>query len=288
MNRVVDWSRATILTVAEFDVALDVLGLGPAPAALELCSPGATDVERARIVRGSLAALRSRGLLHGDRFRPDPAEDLLTVTAADVRRELFVAEPFALRAVVGLRGRCAVLAVRSGEEVAMVRLDTRTASAARVELLGPLVPAPGPAVRVPFHVLLDTLRTCAGDRSRLAAELFRHGVCGTAATQLERMAQVYGMAELGAARGGPDPRRAGSFVLVLATPQGHYLQRRPAPDRLGGAPATGATVYAAPADRSTLVDELDGLADAIPDRSTPAGTRRRWALTPDRAAPAAP
>lgn len=272
-NQVIDWSRATVLTDAEFDVALDLLDLGPAPAALELCSPGATDVDRARVVGEALASLRTRGLADGDRFRPDLAEDLLTVTAAEVRRELFVAEPFALRAVVGLRGRSAALAVLSGDEVALVRLDPRSASAALVELLGPLVPAPGPAVRVPFPVLLDTLRACAGEKSRLTAELLRRGASGAAATQLERMAEAYGIAELGAARGGPDPRRARSFVLVLATPHGHYLQHRPAPDRLGGAPARDATVFAGPADRSTLVDELDGLAHAV--------------LTPSRAAPAA-
>lgn len=270
MNRVVDWSRATVLTAAELDVALDLLDLGPAPAALDLRSHGATDVERVRVVREALASLRSRGLFGDGRFHTALTEDLRTVTGADLRRELFVAEPYPQRALVGTRGGSAVLAARVDDEVALVRLDPSSASAALVELLGPLVPGPGPAVRIPFRTLLDALHACAGDRSRLGTELLRRGASGAEAAQVERMADLYGMAELGAARGGPEPARGSEFVLLLATSHGHYLQLRPVPDRLGGDPSEGAVVRAAPADRPTLVAEVDMLADAA--RCGPART----------------
>lgn len=274
MNRVIDWSAATVLTAAELDVALDLLDLDPAPAALDLCSHGVTAVERAQVVRDALASLRARGLFDRGRLLPALAEDLRTLTSADLRRELFVAEPYAQRAVVGARGGSAVLVVRVDEEVALVRLEPSSGSAALVELLGPLVPGPGPAVRVPLRTLLDALRACAGDRSRIGAELLRRGASGAETTQVERMADLYGMAELAVARGGPDPCRGTAFVLVLATPHGHYLQLRPAPDRLGGAPSEAAVVRAGPADRPALVAELDRLADALGNRSTPADASR--------------
>lgn len=274
MNEVVDWSRATVLTAAELDVALDLLDLGTAPAALDLRSHGLTDVDRARVVRDALASLRARGLFGDGRFLPALAEDLRTLTAAELRRELFVAEPYAQRALVGSRGANAVLAVRVDEEVALLRLDPSSSSAALVGLLGPLVPGPGPDVRIPFRTLLGALRACAGDRSRLGTELLRRGACGAGATQVERMADLYGLAELAVARGGPDPCRGTAFLLVLATPHGHYRQLRPAPDRLGGAPCEAAAVRAGPADRATLVTELDVLTDAVRNRPAPAKPTR--------------
>lgn len=254
----IDWSRATVLDVAEFDVVREQLDLGPAPAVLELTSPGATDVERARVVRTALEGLRRRGLVTAGRVRADLAEALRTLVSAELRHELLAAEPYPQRALIATRRDTAVLAVRIDDEVALVPVDPRRAPAALVALLGPIVPGPGPAARIPFRVLLDALDACGGDRERLGAELRRRGCTGAEAGLVERMADLHALAEVGTVRGG---RRASSFLLVLGTPHGHYYQRRPRPARLGGPPSPDAVVAAGPLDPATLLGELRTPAD---------------------------
>lgn len=270
MNDVIDWPKSTVLSTTEFDVVRDLLDLGPNPAVLELLSPGPTDVERARLVRTTLHDLTVRGLFTGDRFAPALAEDLATVVAPD--RQLDLLAPNGLRALVGVRGRAAVLAARLGDEVALVRVTVEQAPVALVELLGPLGPGPGPVVRIPARVLADAVAACNGARGRLTTELLRRGTSGAEAAQVERMGDVDAVAQLGAGRRVPQPSRAPACLLVHATPHGCYYQRRPVPERIGGPPPEDAVVHAGPADARTLAAELDALAHDVGRR--PAAARR--------------
>lgn len=282
MRSVIDWPKGVVLSTTEFDVARDLLDLGPNPAVLELLSPGFTDVERAVVVRDARAALAARGLADGTTVRPGLVEDLRTVITPDSQRDLVA--PHGMRAVVGIRRRAAVLAVRLGDEVALVRVAAADASAALVELLGPVVPGRGPTVRIPARVLADAAAACDGVRDRLVAELLRRGTSGAEAALLQRMGDADATAQLGAGRRGPDPARAPAFVLVHATAQGCFYQRRPAPGRVGAPLPDDALVHAGPADTAGLVAELDDLA-AVADtaghtghtghRPAPAGARYR-------------
>lgn len=276
MRTVIDWPKAVVLSAAEFDVARDLLDLGPNPAVLELVGPGSTDVDRARVVRDARATLAARGLLDGTVFRPGLVEDLRTVITPDAQRDLVA--PHGLRALVALRRRTAVLAVRLGDDVGLVRVAAADASAALVELLGSVVPGPGPVVRIPARVLADAAGACDGVRERLVPELLRRGTSGAEAALLDRMGGAGAVAQLGAGRRGPDPCRAPAFVLVHASAHGCFYQRRPAPDRLGGPLPDDAVVHAGPASPARLTAELDALADAAGRRRyrpAPAGVRRQ-------------
>ncbi|MFP5019249.1 ESX secretion-associated protein EspG [Pseudonocardia phyllosphaerae] len=256
MDDVIEWPKAVVLSATEFDVARDVLDLGPAPSVLELLSPGATDVERARVVRTALASLTARGLFDGTTFRPGLVEDLRTVHAPEFQLDLVV--PDGIRALAGVRPSGAVLAVRLGDEVGLVRVADP--AAALVELLGPLVPGPGPAVRIPVRLLADAAEACDGAHDRLVAQLLRRGVPGAEAALLHRVTGGGALAQLGAGRKVPDARRAPAFLVVHATDSGCYLQRRPAPARIGGPLADDATIHARPAGPAVLAAELTALA----------------------------
>ncbi|MBP2364978.1 ESX secretion-associated protein EspG [Pseudonocardia parietis] len=272
----IDWSRATVLTAAEFDVARDLLDLGRNPAVLELLSPGATDVERARVVRGATASTASRGLFADGGFLPSLVDDLRTVVAPEFQFDLVVAPPYRQRALVGHRAGRAVLATRIDDAIALVRLRPEHAAATLVELLGDVVPGPGPVVRLPVEAPADAARVAGGDADRFVIELLRRGCTEAEADLVRRMSRVDGIAQLGACRRGTDPCRAPAVLLVHATADGCYYQRRPTPDLVGGPLPDGATVHAGPADAGVLTVELERLADAARRRRVPVGSRRTW------------
>ncbi|BBG05430.1 MULTISPECIES: ESX secretion-associated protein EspG [Pseudonocardia] len=255
---VLDWRRATVLSAAEFDVARDLLDLGRGPAVLGLLSPGPTDVERAGVVREATRSLAARGLLDAGGFRPTLVDDLRTVAAPEFQHDLVVSPPTPQQALVGYRTGRAVLACRIGDDVALLRVRPEQAATALVELLGPLTPGPGPTVRIPVRVLAEAA-AAAGDRTRWTAELLRRGCSGAEADLVARMGEVRGLAQLGAGRTEPAGRRAPAVLLVHATAEGCYYQRRPTSDVIGGPPAGGATVHAGPIDAPTLVAELTAL-----------------------------
>lgn len=270
----IDWSRATVLTATEFDVARDLLDLGRNPAVLGLVSPGPTDFERARVVRGGIASLAARGLVTGGGFLPALADDLRTAVGAEFQHDLVVAPPSRQRAVVGHRAGRAVLATRIGDEVALLRIRPEDAAATLVSLLGPVVAAPGPTVRIPAGVLADAVAAAGGDDARFVPELLRRGCTGAEVDVVRRMGEIDGMAQLGAGRRGPDPCRAPGVLLVHATAEGCFHQRRPTPAVVGGALPDGATVHAGPADGPLLVGELERLADAARCRRARVGPVR--------------
>ncbi|ANY06862.1 ESX secretion-associated protein EspG [Pseudonocardia sp. HH130630-07] len=270
----IDWTRATVLTVTEFDVARDLLDLGRNPAVLDLVSPGPSDGERARVVREALGSLAARGLFADGGFLPALTDDLRTVVDAEFQHDLVVAPPRRQRAMVGHRAGRAVLATRIGDDVALLRVRPADAAAVLVELLGNVVPAPAPTVRVPADVLADAASAAGDDLDRFAPELLRRGCSGAEADLFRRMSASEGVAQLGAGRRGSDPCRAPGVLLVHATAEGCFHQRRPTTGDVGGPLPAGATVHAGPADGPLLVSELDRLADAVHRRRTPMGPRR--------------
>lgn len=253
-----DWSSATVLSLAEFDVAWEMLDLGESPAALELPSPGTTVDERARIVREATAALQDRGLVAHARPVPDLDEELRLLARAETVRDLVATAPSRLLAVAASAGPRAVLAVRHGEQVALVRLPTDRATPELVSLLGPLAPGPGRPVHLPEVVLGEALRTAGTDRERFTSELMRRGLDGGDAHTLLRMSEVTGVAQLGVGQRGLGTRRRAPYVLLVqSTPEGCYRQRRVP------RPGAGTVVEAGPTDPSTLAAEIDELVEIV-------------------------
>lgn len=263
----IDWSRATVFTTTEFDVARDLLDLGHTPPVLEVLAQGLTDVERARVVREALGTLAARGWFAESRFDAAFAEDMRTVLHAEFQHDLVVAPPRAQRALVGHRAGRAVLVTRIDDQVALVRIRPQEAATALVGLLGPVTPGLGPTARIPADVLAGASDAAGGDPELLVPHLLRGGCSGADADLVHRMCAVEGIAQLGAGR--PGGRRAPGVLLVHATPHGCFHQLRPTPDVLCGPLPEDATVQVGPADGPFLVGELERLADAVPAQPSP-------------------
>lgn len=131
----VDWSRAIVLTAAAFEAWWEVLGLGETPWQLDPPRRGSTAAARKAFVADALAQQPAAGpeLAHQLPLLARPAWSL------DVR----------LRSdglVAGVAACCAtegVLAVRSGEDIALTWVAPQNAAAAVLSLLGPVRPGPG-------------------------------------------------------------------------------------------------------------------------------------------------
>ena len=252
----VDWARAAVLSVDEFDVAWELLDLGDTPAVLELRRSGRTYGERGRIVAEAIGTLRHRGLVRGSAPVPALAADLTTLDRARTVRDLVVTAPVRITALAATGEAACVLAVRLDDRVALARIPPDRAAAELVALVGPVHPGPGPGVRIPARVLHDAVAASDGERERFTTELMRRGVDGQDALAVLRMGQLTGAGQLGAGSGG---RRAPYPLLLHVTAEGVYRQRRVSQ---GGAETM---VEAGPVDAPTLTRELDELVSATAD-----------------------
>jgi hypothetical protein len=256
MTALLDWSRATVLSLTEFEVSWELLGLGETPAQLDPPSRGRTMDERRLIVDGVVDSLYRRGLGDGRGPHPVLAERLRLLAGGDELDVRFRADRLLAGVAACHRARC-TLAVRHGAEIALLDLRADEAAAALVELIGPIVPGPGRAVHLRADVL-DAARAAAPrDPRRFTDELVWRGVGEPDARLLVQMCTgARHGGQFGAmARRTVGKRRAPYVVGVHRTDQGCYRQvRRGAAGR--------ATVTIAPAGPRDLVDELAGLADA--------------------------
>ena len=246
----VGWAGSAVLSVDEFDVAWELLDLGDTPAVLELRRSGRTYPERDRIVADAIETLRARGLVRGAGPAPALAADLTTLARAATVRDLVVTAPVRFAALAATGDRSCVLAVRMDARVALARIPPERAAAEIVELVGPVHPGPGPAVRIPARVLDDAVAASDGDRDRFTTELMRRGVDGPEALAVLRMGELTGAGQLGASH---RRRRAPYPLLLHVTAQGFYRQRRvPRAD-------AETLVEAGPVDATALTRELDEL-----------------------------
>ncbi len=246
----IDWARAVVLSVDEFDVAWELLDLGDTPAVLELQRSGRTYEERDRIVGDAVGALRDRALVRGSAPVPALAADLTTLARAGTVRDLVVTAPVRFAALAATGETSCVIAVRLDERVALSRIPPGRAAAELVGLVGPVRPGPGPTIRIPARVLQDAVAASDGDRQRFTTELMRRGVDGPDAAAVARMGELTGAGQLGASR---HAQRAPYPLFLHVTAQGFYRQRRvPHPD-------DETVVEAGPVDATALARELDEL-----------------------------
>lgn len=252
----VDWARSAVLSVDEFDVCWELLDLGVTPAVLELQRSGRTYPERDRIVACAIGTLRERGLVRGSAPVRALAADLTTLARAGTVRDLVVTAPVRIAALAATGETSCVLAVRMDDRVALARVAPGRAAAELVELVGPVHPGPGPAVRIPAPVLRDAVAASADEPERFTSELMRRGVDGPDAAAVLRMGELTGAGQLGASRGG---LRAPYPLLLHVTARGVYRQRRVT------RPGADTMVEAGPVDAATLTRELDELVRATAD-----------------------
>ena len=252
MTALLEWSRATVLSLTEFEVSWELLGLGETPAQLDPPSSGRTMEERRQIISCVADDLHRRGLGDGRGPHPVLAERLRLLASGDELDVRFRTDTLFAAVAACHRDRCTV-AVRHGTEIALLDLRADQAASALVELIGPVVAGPGRAVSLLAEVL-DAVRAASPrDPRRFTEELVWRGVDAQDATLLVQMCtgarhggQFGATARRRAAR-----RRAPYVVGVHRTDQGCYRQVR-----------RGAAVTIAPVSGPDLVDELAGLTDA--------------------------
>lgn len=261
MTALLEWSRATVLSLAEFEVSWELLGLGETPVQLDPPSAGRTMEERRRIVADVAAALHRRGLGDGRGPHPVLAERLRLLAAGDELDVRFRADTLVAAVAARRHDRC-TLAVRHAGEIALLDLRADEAGAALVELIGPVVPGPGRTVHLPAGVLDAARAASPRDPHRFGEELVVRGVDAQDAAQLVQMCTgARHGGQLGATARGPVGRRRAPYVVgVHRTDQGCYRQVR----RLT---AGHATVTIAPVSGRELLDDLTRLADAARDSS---------------------
>lgn len=266
MTVLLQWPRATVLSLAEFEVSWELLELGETPPQLDPPSQGRTKEERRQVIAAVGASLHRRGLGDGRGPHPVLAERLRLLALGDELDVRFRAHTLVAAVAAYHRDRCA-FAVRHGAEIALLDLRVDQAAAALVELIGPVVPGPGRAVSIPGEVL-DAVRAAAPrDPRRFTDELIWRGVDAQEAALLVRMCTGARHAgQFGAtARRATGRCRAPHVVGVHRTDQGCYRQVR----RVHGGRTT---VTIAPAGGPDLIGELAGLAAAARD---PAAAARR-------------
>lgn len=260
------WSAATVLTLVEAEVLFDVLGIEEPPLALDLPHHGRTRAERLRIVSETRAGLRARGL---DRH-PELRRRLHLLARPALSLDLLHRYRTLLGAVVAVDGPDGVLAVRHDDEVALRAVPPAQAAEALVDLLGPLVPAPGRPVRVPERVLADAARESGDDVDRLVVELMRRGMRGGSARALVAANdRVDALAQIGVNVGTGTGTRRGPYVLTVQhNDAGHHRQRL-----LPASGADPARIEIGPIDRPRLLREIDELVRSAVDGPGP-GQRR--------------
>jgi hypothetical protein len=253
VTMLLDWSRATVLSLTEFEVCWELLGLGETPGQLDPPSAGRTVEERRRIVADVGVELRRRGL--GDDRGPHPVLNGQMRLLADAGTTLDVRfrTDSVVAGVAACQGERCVLAVRHRAEIAMLSLAADHAAPALVELIGPATPGPGRAVTLPADVL-DAARAAAPrDPDRFTDELVLRGVDRPDAAQLVRMCTgARQRGQFGATVRTAGTRRRAPYVIgTHRTVEGGYRQVR-----------HRGTVTVGPVSGRALLANLDELAAA--------------------------
>lgn len=252
-----DWSRAAVLSVTEFEVSWELLRLGETPWQLEPPPSGATFEERRRIVDTAIADMQRRGLADGRGLRPEIAARMRLLSrpawSADIR---FRSETL-VAGVAAVRGPHGVLAVRRGQEIALLDVPPDRATNVLLDLVGPVAPGRGPEIHLPMGTL-DAARK-VGD-AHFGAELVWLGLSRAEADMLVGLCvDVDLRGQLGASAELGDGTRVRRAPHVVGFPRGRSGLVRQVRHRTPG----GDTLMVGPTSRDALVADLDELVGGI-------------------------
>lgn len=254
-----DWSRADVLSLTEFEVCWDLLRLGETPWQLDPPHLGRTHEERRRIVTDTTNELQTRGVGDARGPRPHLAEQLRLLADPESELDVRFRDRALTAAVAARRGRRATLAVRHRDEIAVLEIPPTAAALALTELLGPVRPGHGTRVQLPADILDAARAAVPDDPDRFAIELRRLGIHAAVAHGLVQMcAGIDQHGQFGATARSRSGRtcRAPYVVGIHRSPSGHFMQlRRSTSDGR-------AVVTVEPMSRQTLLRHLDELTDS--------------------------
>jgi hypothetical protein len=214
-------TRRHVLTLVEFDVLWESLGLGPTPVVLQLASPGRTHAQRQAMQEAAWHGMRQRGLAGPEGPEAELVRLLHLLARPSEQLELRAWWNHEVRVLGAGQAGVSALAHRSEATVTVSACGSLPAALAGV--FPPAPRGPGRACTVPTAVLAEV------PVADVRPVLIRRGVPAAEAGLLARMlagtdrrAQVVA---LGADRWGV-LRRAGGVLGVLDGPRGRYLLTR--------------------------------------------------------------
>ncbi len=227
-------ARPVSLSLLEFDVLTEHLGLETMPLVLKVPSPGRTHTERARLVESVWAALDRRGL--GQPAGLDPELDWMLRVLNRPDREVDGRTWFgrSIRLLAASAGdQHAVLAIKDGDTLTLRPAAISGLPREAVSVLPALPAGQGHSVTLRSADLDAAAADAGGDLHALGRELRRRGVRPGDAEALTRMvADAGARGQFGVAARDRFGRRvrAPHVVGFFDNPHGRYVQlRREAP-----------------------------------------------------------
>jgi hypothetical protein len=244
------------ISALEFDVLWEhYYGVDQMPLVLKVASPGRTDDERGRIVRGVWDGLGRRGL--GSPVDPHPALthllQLLRRPDREIDGRLWVSGE--LRLLVAATGDEAVLATLSNGTLSLSSADATGLPRFALSVLPSAPAGPGQSITLPTADFSAAARE-ARKQEELTVALRDRGVRGSDALALSEMiGDVVNRGQFGSAVRDRWGRRvrAGRVISFFDTADGRYLQIRRSSD--GAEPWTTIS----PADPRRMLQHLTDL-----------------------------
>jgi hypothetical protein len=135
-----DWSRATVLSAAAFEACWEILGLGETPWQLDPPRHGSTAAARQAFVEEVRVRLRAS--------QPDLVEKLWLLARPSWTIDVRLRANELAAGLAACCGAYGVLAVRRGDEMALMDIPAAEAVAAVLSLLGPIRPGPAPPMLI--------------------------------------------------------------------------------------------------------------------------------------------
>lgn len=255
-----DRERPVTLSVVEFDVLAEHLGIDSMPLVLKVPSPGRTHSERAEIVGSVWKSLSARNL--GRPMHLDPELEWMLRLLARPRREIDGRMWFGRSVRVlaaagqGSDGEDAVLAIKDSDQLTLRPAAASGLPREAASTLPPLPAGPGRSVTLRSADMDAAAAEAGDDIEALRAALRRRGIRADDAETLTHMiGEASARGQFGAAVRDHGSRRirATHVVGFFDSPHGRYVQlRRESPS---GDPWS--TV--APVDARRLVGHIDEL-----------------------------
>lgn len=164
-----------VLSSVQLDVVWEAERLGPRHIALNVPSPGATQVERAELVEKAWHSLESRGLARGRRASGDLLDMLGILANPAACVDVWAWADRQVSGLAATTGNHAMLGVVDGDEFWLVPARTSSLAESAVSVAGELHAGIGQSVTLPHALLVDAAAQADGDAHVLVTALQDRG-----------------------------------------------------------------------------------------------------------------
>lgn len=168
-------SEPVVLSGAELDVVWETERLGSRHIALDVPSPGATQLERAELIEKAWHSLESRGLARGRRASGNLLDMLGILATPAACVDVWAWADRQVSGLAATTGSHAMLGVVDGDEFWLIPARTSSLAESAVSVVGELHAGVGQSVTLPHAVLVDAAAQADGDAHVLVTALQDRG-----------------------------------------------------------------------------------------------------------------